>query len=857
MKKKVFLFLLLLLMAVGLVACDNSSNSTSRNERESSGSKKDKDDDDDDDDDNDDDKPVEVVQSDYNKCAMMVYIVGSNLESQGGLATMDIEEMIAGDYDEELMDIYLCTGGASKWYTKEIDEDEIAVFKLVDDELEKLDTINTKTMASTNTLQSFINIAYEDTDADCYNLVLWNHGAGAVVGFGADETAYFQAMTMPEVATAIGGSNLVKTGHKFEVIGFDACLMGMIEVATTLDDYANYLVASEEIIPGMGWDYTCFGQITESGDFRGENVGQIIIDSYAKFYKEQTKFHSEYALSCLDLSRTGNVVESIDLLVSDGIDELTSGDYSIIARARSKTKAFGRIGGETFYDTIDLYNLAENFAEEYPDSTAAVMNSIDEMVVYHKSNIQRTHGVAIYFPYDNKMYVDDWLEDYQDLEFSENYKIFLDGYVTVLNGESIADWDIGNVVAQQNANIKSQYSIQLTPEQAETYAKCRVSVWEKDEDKHDLYLCRMTSSDAELYDGGNLVANFNDEIFYLSNDAGDEISFSLFEVDRNSDYVLYEGDLFVEREVGYLDYEYYTVIVTVRVDDQHPDGEIVSFTTEEDIQDTNLFPQVTLFEFEDGDSMSGYILNRQVKFDSNGNLAPFDEWDTPYIYTSEYMIYDGALSCEFKPDEELEEGSYFCLFTVTNTQGDVFYSGPFLPEDRLTDGIYITYPADPSFTQDEPMDVTTGQAALFDEFGEQIVVISSPDNFDIREKDSWPPLYITYKEKNEKGKYFNEVKFDRDASKHYTEYLNYGTLPDASQYPDFKCEYNTYSAGNYDIMVVSGNDFYGGGSRYDEIFVLIPYLDCYGDKHYLRIDGEKFDEMSDDEIVEFVKQFIQ
>ena len=64
------------------------------------------------------------------------------------------------------------------------------------------------------------------------------------------------------------------------------------------------------------------------------------------------------------------------------------------------------------------------------------------MVVYYKTNIQRSHGVAIYFPNDNKELLDKWLEAYKEIDCCDNYEIFLDGYVAVLTGESIADWDI-------------------------------------------------------------------------------------------------------------------------------------------------------------------------------------------------------------------------------------------------------------------------------------------------------------------------------------------------------------------------------------------------------------------------------
>jgi len=41
-------------------------------------------------------------------------------------------------------------------------------------------------------------------------------------------------------------------GYKYEFIGYDACLMGGVEQAYLLCDSTKYILASEEIEPGLG-----------------------------------------------------------------------------------------------------------------------------------------------------------------------------------------------------------------------------------------------------------------------------------------------------------------------------------------------------------------------------------------------------------------------------------------------------------------------------------------------------------------------------------------------------------------------------------------------------------------------------
>jgi hypothetical protein len=48
---------------------------------------------------------------------------------------------------------------------------------------------------------------------------------------------------------------------KIDILGFDACLMSMYEIGAVLAPYANYLLASELLEPGTGWDYSSLGYL--------------------------------------------------------------------------------------------------------------------------------------------------------------------------------------------------------------------------------------------------------------------------------------------------------------------------------------------------------------------------------------------------------------------------------------------------------------------------------------------------------------------------------------------------------------------------------------------------------------------
>ena len=98
---------------------------------------------------------------------------------------------------------------------------------------------------------------------------------------------------------------------EFEIIGFDTCLMATLETAAALSPYGRYMVASEEIEPGTGWDYTAWLQaICDNPTADGLAVGTAICDSY--FAKCQAGQTDDIAtLSVIDLAAVPKLVQCV------------------------------------------------------------------------------------------------------------------------------------------------------------------------------------------------------------------------------------------------------------------------------------------------------------------------------------------------------------------------------------------------------------------------------------------------------------------------------------------------------------------------------------------------------------------
>ena len=110
---------------------------------------------------------------------VMIYMVGSDLESQYQAASTDIEEMLDSGYDESKMNILIYTGGCSNWHNRDIPEDANSILKIENGSLTELTSKDASNMGDPSNLTEFLNYGYTNYPAEQYDLILWNHGGGA------------------------------------------------------------------------------------------------------------------------------------------------------------------------------------------------------------------------------------------------------------------------------------------------------------------------------------------------------------------------------------------------------------------------------------------------------------------------------------------------------------------------------------------------------------------------------------------------------------------------------------------------------------------------------------------------------
>ena len=185
--------------------------------------------------------------------AVYWYLCGSDLESEYGAATDDLNEMLEVTLPPNVT-VVVETGGAWMWMNELVDENHLQRYVYKGDELELVDQQPQGNMGSSRTFTDFLRFCKDNYPADRTMVVLWDHGGGSVTGVSFDENYDYDSLTLSEMRESFQNVYpLSEQNPPIDVIGFDTCLMATVDTAAVFRDVAEIMVASEEFEPGCGW----------------------------------------------------------------------------------------------------------------------------------------------------------------------------------------------------------------------------------------------------------------------------------------------------------------------------------------------------------------------------------------------------------------------------------------------------------------------------------------------------------------------------------------------------------------------------------------------------------------------------
>ena len=623
-------------------------------------------------------KQIETAsRSDDGVWTIFVYLCGTDLETDSGMGTDDLEEMAKSSPSDKVRFV-VQTGGTEEWTEDDVDTDKTDRFLVQNGEITKVDEKKLTNMGTPDTLADFLVWGTSNYSSEHMGLVLWNHGGGSITGVCFDEKYDQDSITLMEMDAALLKASETSK-RKFDFIGYDACLMGTVEVANVLATYADYMFGSEEMEPGSGWDYTAIGNfLSKNPDSDTEALGKVVCDS---FYESNVKADDEEltTLAVIDLSKIDNLILSFNSFAKNMYD--AGEDASNLADMIRGIEEVDNFGGnnktEGYTNMVDMGGICDA-CSAYADGADKVNQALDAAIVYQVTG--STHpdvsGLSMYYPLSiqgsnelslfskvsvSPYYVsfvdrlgktvatsesfddytpDQWFED-DEWEYGElsddSYWDYLDDYEQT--GESPYITFDEEPAVDENGTLGFKLDENGIDNAADIYAL----VYELSDDGEDIIEIGETIDIQGDWDTGRFYDNFDG--YWLSLPDGQNLA--TYIADSTDDYVVYTSPILLNGEE-----------TNLRMRQYYEDG------------------RVEIEGAWDGINEAGAASRDIIKIESGDKITPvyyaytLDTFDELAYEGAEYEVR-GSLEINY---EYLAVGEYYYAFNIDDIYGDYYIS---------------------------------------------------------------------------------------------------------------------------------------------------------------------------------------
>lgn len=468
---------------------------------------------------------TEASDTDDDSWAVYWYLCGSDLETNGGFATIDLSEMMEVQLPENV-NVVIQTGGAAVWQNEYMDPSKLQRWLYNSEGLQLLEEQETANMGDAQTLYEFLSFADENYPADKVAVTFWNHGGGSVAGAAFDELHGLDSLDLIEMYQAFDAVWPADTQNPaLELVGFDTCLMATVDVASVFQNFARYLVASEEVEPGNGWLYSGWlGQLADNPAMNGEELGIAICDTYYEGC-EAVGTQDQTTLSVTDLTKLTPLLEAYESFGEEAFAAAAEdpGFFAELGRAAAQSENYGGNTREQGYtNMVDLGHLARQTAGMLP-SAQNVCDALDECVLYRVGGIYRSEatGLSCYYSYNGDIEdFNGYIDIGAGLAFKHLYAYELTGelaeggeeYLASLDIQELPDIvslaDMGGDGAPLDVDDEGTSILTLGPEAYDVLAGIGFSLYYVDEENDQMMLLGTDNDMTADWENGVFYDNF-------------------------------------------------------------------------------------------------------------------------------------------------------------------------------------------------------------------------------------------------------------------------------------------------------------------------------------------------------------
>ena len=313
------------------------------------------------------------------------------------------------------------------------DFDDSRLLHIKDGEVEVIGEPGELNTGDPSVLASFVNEGINAYPNDHYALTIWNHGGGWK-GAAWDDTDDEDHLELTEIAEAVEVGLEETDRDQLDLIGFDACLMATYEVGDLLAPVATYMIASEDLEPGFGWDWSA---VSTDGGATTAELGESIIDGFAAASAEEGE--NATTLSLTDLTALEALDEAV-ATVAEAMSEDAAKAVGRVGYSRNNSLGFARDPNPQYdYFLVDLGDLGRALAtvDGMEDAGEALTEAVERVVVHHGDGpaAAAATGLTAHFPPTRELAS----AEYEALDATSSWTDFLGAYYDAAESLEVED----------------------------------------------------------------------------------------------------------------------------------------------------------------------------------------------------------------------------------------------------------------------------------------------------------------------------------------------------------------------------------------------------------------------------------
>lgn len=333
---------------------------------------------------------------------VLTYVASRN--SLANFAPLDVEEMRQGANNNVHA---LCYLNSTKNQTNISQRLTFKNGKIIHDgpDITNLDS------GKASTVINALDWALANYPSDKFCLILWDHG-------NAWRKNLYRGVCWDDVT----GSHLSdkdleyitsyaskKLGKKIDILAFDACLMAETAIAYAVKPYVSNMVASQQTIPGKGFDYKGLLNGLAKQDLNPSTFAIWMVKAYDLAYKITEESYTLSAIDLTNFDKLSTNIDSVAKLLTSQFQNNNTNSINIISQAIKKNNSI-RFEEESSADLFTFYlyiyqkipqmKLTKNDTNNLKSLLSNGMYLINQLIKYKTSSpeYKQAKGISIYLP---------------------------------------------------------------------------------------------------------------------------------------------------------------------------------------------------------------------------------------------------------------------------------------------------------------------------------------------------------------------------------------------------------------------------------------------------------------------------